>query len=167
LKAEEKGNDSGKSKNKKNNKKHKSKPADNDADNADKDSQKKPADAKPSCTHCGKVGHKSDNCWTLEKNASKQPANFHTANTITKKPALKATEEALFTQDQMSEMMKTVMASMKKIYGSNENREKRQVRFKDDDDNSSDNDSERIAPSTGYTMYLFDNIKSMEAPNQK
>jgi hypothetical protein len=52
LKAEEKGNDSGKSKNKKNNKKCKSKPADNDADNADKDSRKKPAAAKPSCTHC-------------------------------------------------------------------------------------------------------------------
>jgi hypothetical protein len=80
LKAEEKGNDSGRSKTKKNNKKHKSKPADTDADNANKDSQKKPATAKPSCTHCGKVGHKSDNCWTLKKNASKRPANFRTAN---------------------------------------------------------------------------------------
>jgi hypothetical protein len=67
LKAEEKGNDSKKSKNKKNNKKRKSKPADNDADNAKKDSQEKPAAAKTSCTHCGKFGHKSDNCWTLKK----------------------------------------------------------------------------------------------------
>jgi putative transposase len=67
----------------------------------------------------------------------------------------------------MSEMMKTVMASMRKKYGSNENREKRQVRFEDDDDNSSDNDSERVAPYTIYTTHLFDNIKSMEATNKK
>jgi hypothetical protein len=167
LKAEKKGNDSRKSKNKKNNKKRKSKPADDDADNAEKDLQKKPAAAKISCTHCGKVGHKSDNCWTLEKNANKRPANFRTANTIAKKKAPKAAEEAHFTQDQVSEMMKTVMASMKKKYGLNENREKRQVRFEDDNNNSSDNDSERVAPYTGYTMYFFDNIRSMEAPSQK
>jgi hypothetical protein len=54
-----------------------------------------------------------------------------------------------------------------KKYGSNENREKRQVRFEEDNDNSSDNDSECVAPYTGYTMYLFDNIRSMEAPTQK
>jgi hypothetical protein len=166
LKAEEKGNDSGKSKNKKNNKKRKSKPADNDADNANKDSRKKPATAKQFCTHCGKVGHKSNNCWTLEKNASKRPANFHTANTIAKKQASKATEEALFTH-QVSKMMKTIMASMRKKYGSNENREKRQIRFEDDSDHSSDNDSEHVAPYTVYTTYLFDNIKSMEATNKK
>jgi hypothetical protein len=67
----------------------------------------------------------------------------------------------------MSEMMKTVMASMRKKYGSNENRGKRQIRFEDDDENNSDNDSERIAPYTVYTTHLFDNIKSMEATNKK
>jgi hypothetical protein len=77
--------------------------------------------------HCGKFGHKSDNCWTLKKNANKQPTNFCTANTIAKKKVPEAAKEAHFTQDQVSAMMKTVMASMKKKYGSNENREKCQV----------------------------------------
>jgi hypothetical protein len=54
----------------------------------------------------------------------------------------------------VSAMMKTVMASMKKKYGSNENREKCQVWFKDDDNNNSDNDSECIAPYTGC-IYLI------------
>jgi hypothetical protein len=62
-----------------------------------------------------------------KKNANKRPTNFRTANTIAKKKAPKAAEEVQFTHDQVSEMMKTVMASMKKKYGSNENREKRQV----------------------------------------
>ena len=30
---------------------------------------------KKRCTHCGKQGHKAKNCWSLEVNSSKCPAN--------------------------------------------------------------------------------------------
>jgi Zinc knuckle len=31
---------------------------------------------KITCNNCGKMGHKSDDCWTLEKNKSKRPSHF-------------------------------------------------------------------------------------------
>jgi hypothetical protein len=72
-----------KTKNRKRKKKRK-KIEDDDANEAEK-GDKKPA-AKPKCKHCGKIGHSEDNCWSLEKNAKKRPANYCTANAIIKKP---------------------------------------------------------------------------------
>jgi hypothetical protein len=55
---------------------------DNDADKHGKDDQKPPV--KPKCNICGKIGHRDENCWTLEKNAKKRPANYQTTNSILK-----------------------------------------------------------------------------------
>jgi hypothetical protein len=60
----------------------------------------------------------------LEKNAKKRPANFDMAKAIKKKKP-KATNTAnataLFTEEQMSVMMKKVMASMKEKFGDQKN----------------------------------------------
>jgi hypothetical protein len=89
----------GKTKKQKKNKKQK-KGEDEQADNSGKD-DRKPA-AKPKCNHCGKIGHRDENCWSLEKNAKKCPVNYQTANSILKKkPKTNATANtaALFTED--------------------------------------------------------------------
>jgi hypothetical protein len=123
----------------KNNKKQKKtkkrkKNEDDDADEAEKGDQK-PA-AKPKCKHCGKIGHSDDNCWSLDKNAKKRPANYRTANAIRKKPKVAAAASstntaALFTEEQVSVMMKRVMASMKDKYG-HKKKPKRQVRVEEE-----------------------------------
>jgi hypothetical protein len=58
----------------------------------------------------------------LDKNAKKRPANFQPANTNSTKKlktekALVTGTEPLFTEEQMSVMMKKVMASIKEKYG--------------------------------------------------
>jgi hypothetical protein len=60
-----------KSKNKNKNKKRKAKNADNEAESSKKGSQKKPVASNQVCSNCGKTGHKSENCWSLDKNAIK------------------------------------------------------------------------------------------------
>jgi hypothetical protein len=96
--------DDGSSNSEKKKKKHKrgkknKKNGDDEADNDNK-GDKKPA-AKPTCNICGKKGHRDENCWTLEKNAKKRPANFQTTNSILKKPKKEkktsASTAALFT----------------------------------------------------------------------
>jgi hypothetical protein len=105
LKAEEKGNDSGKSKNKKITKNASQNPPTMMQAMPKRIIKRNRLLQNHSVCIVVKFGHKSDNCWTLEKNSSKRPANFRTANTITKKKVPKAAKEALFTQDQVSEMM--------------------------------------------------------------
>jgi hypothetical protein len=39
-------------------------------------SEKSGKKSKAPCENCKKTGHKSDDCWTLEKNANKRPKNF-------------------------------------------------------------------------------------------
>jgi hypothetical protein len=39
-------------------------------------SEKSGKKSKAPCENCEKTGHKSDDCWTLEKNANKRPKNF-------------------------------------------------------------------------------------------
>jgi hypothetical protein len=74
--------------------------------------------------HCGKIGHRDDNCWSSEKNAKKHEAASQSANPILKKlkyatTTSSATTAALFTEEQVSVMMKNVMASLKDKYGGN------------------------------------------------
>jgi hypothetical protein len=67
----------------------------------------------------------------LEKNAKKRPANFDMAKKIKKKkPKVTNTANttALLTEEQMSVMMKKVMASMKEKYG-DQRKPKRQVHY--------------------------------------
>jgi hypothetical protein len=105
----------GKNKNKKQKKSKKQKKNDDDDDAKEVGKgDRKPA-AKPKCKHCGKIGHSDDNCWSLEKNAKKRLANYRTANAIAKKPKVAVTTgspstAALFTEEQLSVMMKKVMA---------------------------------------------------------
>jgi hypothetical protein len=114
-------NNDGKNKNKKQKKpKKQKKNDDDDAEEVGKGDQK-PA-AKPKCMHCGKIGHSDDNCWSLEKNAKKRPANYHTANAIAKKPKVAAATSsantaALCTEEQLLVMMKKVISSMKENNG--------------------------------------------------
>jgi hypothetical protein len=152
---------------------------DDDAEKHGKGDRKPPA--KPTCSICGKVGHRDENCWTLDKNAKKRPANFQTTNSILKKskyakksPSSKT--EAFFTEEQVSVMMGTVMASIKEKYGSKK-KPKCQVQFREpsDSDSNSDSDSDSIDKKTKtedipysfiYT-YLFDYDKIIEAPMHK
>jgi hypothetical protein len=102
-----------KNKGKKANKKHK-KDDNDDADKAGKSDQK--PSAKPKRNICGKLGHRDENCWTLDKNAKKRPTNFQTTNSILKKSkyAKKPTTsntKSFFTEEQVSVMMGQVMAS--------------------------------------------------------
>ena len=152
----------------------------NNDDDANKHDRKPPA--KPTCNICGKIGHRDENCWTLEKNAKKRPANFQSTNSIlkkskyAKKTAESSATQAIFTEEQVSVMMGQVMASMKKKYGGTK-KAKRQVHFSDASDVASDSDSESdsssvdkktsntkdILYSFAYT-YLFDYTRNMEAP---
>jgi hypothetical protein len=102
------------------------------------------------CKHCGKIGHSDKNCWSLDKNAKKRPANYCTANAIRKKPKVATNSSskdtaALFTDKQVSGMIKRVMASMKSKYGQ-EKKPKRQVRF-EKETSSSDSDSDKNSAS--------------------
>jgi hypothetical protein len=147
----------------------------NDEDKADKDDKKPPA--KPKCNICGKIGHCDDNCWTLEKHAKKREAASQSANPILKKSkyattTASASTASLFTDEQVSVMMKKVMASLKEKYG-NKKKTKRQVHFSDsasDSDSNSDSSSDKkfnnkkdIPYSLVYT-YLLDKTRIMEAP---
>jgi hypothetical protein len=94
---------------------------DDDDDDEVSKNDRKPA-AKPKCRHCGKTGHTDDNCWSLEKSAKKHLANYRVANAIAKKPKTAAATDsantaALFTEEQLSVMMKKVMSSVKEKYG--------------------------------------------------
>jgi hypothetical protein len=173
LKGDEHGKDHKKGKKNKRAKKQKQ----NDDDDAEKAAKgdRKPS-AKPKCTICGKIGHRDENCWTLDKNAKKRPASFQTTNSILKKskyakksPSSKT--EAFFTEEQVSVMMGKVMASMKEKYGGKK-KPKRQVQFSEPSDSDSDSDSdsndkkikdEDIPYSFAYT-YLFDYDRNIEAP---
>jgi hypothetical protein len=154
-------------------KKHKAKNDDDEADKSGKGDRKPPA--KPTCSKCGKVGHRNENCWTLEKNAKKRPASFQTTNSILKKskhanksPSSKT--KAFFTEEQVSVMMGQVMASMKEKYGGNK-KPKRQVQFSDSSDSDSDSiDKKTKAKNIPYSFiytYLFDYDRTMEAPAYK
>jgi ABC-type Zn2+ transport system substrate-binding protein/surface adhesin len=122
LKNDENNHDHKKEKKgKKATKKHKK----NDDDDAEKHGKgdRKPS-AKPTCSICGKIGHRDENCWTLDKNAKKRPASFQTTNSILKKSKYAkkksgSSTEAHFTEEQVSVMMGQVMASMKEKYGGN------------------------------------------------
>jgi transposase InsO family protein len=172
LRMEEKisGSDSGNgNKKRRRNRKRKSKNGDGDAESSPKENKKQKGDSRPKCSHCGKYGHRDDNCWTLKKNESKRPANQQTANTMATTKS-KASSQALFTQDQVSEMMKTVMASMKAKYGSNEKRGKRQVQFEDPDTDEDDNSitsSKSVGAYVVTPSCLFDKNRAMEAPLKK
>jgi transposase InsO family protein len=172
-----KGNDEledeeGKKKKHKKRKKRK-KNEDDDTDNASKEDRK--LAAKPRCNICGKIGHRDDNCWSLEKNANKRPANFQTANPVAKKKpktqqTLTTGTEPLFTEEQVSVMMKKVMASVKEKYGGSK-KIKRKVHYEDSDsgsgsDSANDNSEKSHHYSLSYT-YLFDYIRNMEAPTHK
>ena len=39
----------------------------------------------PKCTHCDKLGHKSQDCWTLDKNKSKRPKSYGNYNDSVRK----------------------------------------------------------------------------------
>jgi hypothetical protein len=161
-----------KTKNRKKNKNQKTKKKNDDDDDAEEvgKGDRNPA-AKPKCKHCGKIGHSDDNCWSLEKNAKKRPANYRAANAIAKKPkvaaatSLASTAE-LFTEEQLSVMMKKVMSSMKEKYG-NKRKPKHLVRFEEDSsssDSDDKNNSDNVSPySLNYT-YLFDYHRNIEAP---
>jgi hypothetical protein len=152
------------------NRKRKSKNGDYDAESSPKENKKQKGDSRPKCSHCGKYGHRDDNCWTLKKNECKHPTNQQTANTMVKTKAKASSTQALFTQDQVSEMMKTVMASMKMKYGNNEKRGKRQVQFEDpdaDDDDNSITSSKSVGSYVVIPSYLFDKNRTMEAPLKK
>jgi hypothetical protein len=114
----------------------------------------------------------------LDKNAKKRPASFQTTNSILKKskyakksPSSKT--EAFFTEEQVSFMMGTVMASMKEKYGSKK-KPKRLVQFSEPSSESSYSDSDSDSNDKNvkdedhhysfiYT-YLFDYDRNMEAP---
>jgi hypothetical protein len=145
----------------------------NHDDKAEK-GDRKPS-AKPKCPICGKIGHREDNCWSSEKNAKKHEAASQSANPILKKSKYatmtsSATTAALFTEEQVSVMMKNVMASLKEKYGGDK-KPKRQVHFSDIDSDSDSNSSngkksnnkKDIPYSLAYT-YLFDRTRIMEAP---
>jgi hypothetical protein len=85
-------------------------------------------------THiCGKIGHRDNNCWTLEKHEKKREAASQLANPILTKlkyatMTTSAITTALITDEQVSVMMKKVMASLKEKDGNNK-KTKRQVHF--------------------------------------
>jgi hypothetical protein len=163
---------SDKSKRGRNHKKSKKSHDDND-DKAEKEDRK--PSAKPKCPICGKIGHREDNCWSSGKNAKKREAASQSANPILKKSKYatttsSATTAALFTEEQVSVMMKNVMSSLKEKYGGDK-KPKRQVHFSDIDSDSDSNSSsdkksnnkKDIPYSLAYT-YLFDRTRIMEAP---
>jgi hypothetical protein len=148
----------------------------NDVKSALKEDRK--PSAKPKCGICGKIGHRDENCWNLDKNAKKQPANFQPANTnsttkLKTEKALVTGTEPLFTEEQMSVMMKKVMASIKDKYGGSK-KIKRQVHYKESasasDSNSDKSSSEKCKKFHPYYLaytYLFDYARNMEAPTHK
>jgi hypothetical protein len=170
LEEKESSDDGGNGKKKKKNRKRKSKNGGNDNENNAKEGGKKKNGSRSKCSHCGKFGHRDEDCWTLAKNEKKRPANFQSTNAMMAKKAKKDSTQALFTSEQVSAMMKTVMASLKAKYGSNEKRGKRQVQFEpdiNDEDNSITSSksvgSYFLVPST----YLYDKTRMMEAPAKK
>jgi hypothetical protein len=101
----------------------------------------------------------------LEKNAKKRPANFDMAKAIKKKKP-KATNTAnamaLFTEEQMSVMMKKVMASMKEKYG-DQKKQKGQVHYESSSDSDNDSDKHSSDKLNLYSLkhtYIFDNYNS-------
>jgi hypothetical protein len=155
-------NNDGKNKNKKQKKtKKQRKNDDDDAEEVGK-GDRKPA-AKPKCKHCGKIGHSDDNCWSLEKNAKKRPANYRVANTVAKKQKVaaatsSASTAALFTEEQLSVMMKKVMSSMKEKYG-NRKKPKCQVQF-EESSSSSDSDNKKKYETTILCPISLLNVSS-------
>jgi hypothetical protein len=153
-------------------KRHKKRRKNNDdeTDNAEKNDRK--PSAMPRCTTCGKLGHSDDNCWTLEKNAKKRPANFDMAKAIKKKKPKKmntADAAALFTEEQVSVTMKNVMASMKEKYGDKKT-PKHQVHYESSSNSNNDSDKHSSDKLNLYSLeytYVFDNYKNMEAPTHK
>jgi hypothetical protein len=80
-----------------------------------------------------------------------------------------ANATALFTEEQMSVMMKKVMASMKEKYG-DQKKPKRQVHYESSSDSDNDSDkhsSDKLNLSSLEHTYIFDNYKNMEAPTHK
>ena len=65
------------------------------------DSDKKKSHAV--CSHCGKPGHKSDECWTLDKNKKKRPRHFKTGK-----------KEKTYTKEETVNMMNMMWSSMRK-----------------------------------------------------
>jgi hypothetical protein len=123
---------------KKSNKSH-----DDNDDKAEKEDRK--PSAKPKCPFCGKIGHREDNCWSSGKNAKKHEAASQSANPILKKSKYATTTSsantaALFTEEQVSVMMKNVMSSLKEKYGGDK-KPKQQVHFSDIDSDSDSNSS--------------------------
>jgi hypothetical protein len=173
LEEPESSDDEGNGKKKKKNRKRKSKNSGKDNENKSKESGKKKNGSRSKCSHCGKFGHRDDDCWTLAKNEKKRPANFQSANAMVAKKAKTAKKDstqALFTSEQVSAMMKTVMASLKEKYGSNEKRGKRQVQFEpdvDDEDNSVTSNKSVGSYFLVSSTYLFDKTRTMEAPSKK
>jgi hypothetical protein len=151
----------------------KSKKHDNNGDDKAEKGDRKPS-AKPKCPICGKIGHREDNCWSSEKNAKNREAASQSANPILKKSKYStttssATTAALFTEEQVSVMMKNVMASLKEKYGGDK-KPKQQVHFSDSDSDSNSssdkksNNKKDIPYSLAYYTYLFNRTRIMEAP---
>jgi hypothetical protein len=86
-------------------------------------SGKKP---KTSCKHCGKSGHKSDDCWTLEKNANKQPKNYRVKKNGNGMPKL--------TQEQLNLLMESLYKISPGELGKRKKNRKRQVQWTDQDE---------------------------------
>jgi hypothetical protein len=79
-----------------------------------------------------------------------------------------ANATALFTEEQMSVMMKKVMASMKEKYG-DQRKPKHQVHYESSSDSDNDSDKHSSNKLNLYSLdsYIFDNYKNMEAPMHK
>jgi hypothetical protein len=79
------------------------------------------------CKNCGKIGHKSDDCWTLEKNADKRPKNYKNPKNGKKQPQL--TQEQLNTM--LAELLKKNSGELKKP---DKPKKKRPVSWNDEDE---------------------------------
>ena len=156
----------GESKNEKNKNKNKRKNNDHEGKNGSDSDGKKPK--KPKCKHCGKFGHKSEDCWDLPENRDKKPTNKR--RKIDKEVA-RMTPEAFSAMIQDLPIWQEMAKNKKK---------KRQVKYDTDDDDavkktaaqffamktSSDNEtSEGEVDDYGYcfTSSLKDDVSTKKA----
>jgi hypothetical protein len=110
---------------------------------------------------------------TLTKTQCDKLTSIVTAAALPRCPKVAAAANstaALFTEEQVSVMMKKVMASMKERYGKKK-KPKRQVQFEDEHSSSdSDSDDKNVSGNdSSYLLYtyLFDYNRTMEAPPHK
>ena len=72
------------------------------------------------CEHCGKQGHNSDDCWTLDKNKNKRPKRFKTEKS-----------EKKYSKEETAHMFTMMWKAAKKLDAKETKKTKRKVTYED------------------------------------